>query len=334
MTARSRTSGLLLAALAAIALPIAVGGQGKSAFGLAVLRRDGVMIPFAAWNGRAWSTDWPGPGASVDLPISIADVPKRWWGAPGPAVHWTAWLEDRPQPLALERPQQVPVFCGTHLGVKTDYRSSGADPRVPTVAKDGLAIAGDATLLPIVNVSVHTEDAKQIVAAITDDFNREESTAATHFVNWQHPYGDVARREYPIELEAFYRTHEKTPGGEWVTNYVEAVRRFPARPGDQGCGLITFVRGWVLVRDGGKPVIDLGARITYCDRADVSFMQPFGELIIDREPYWVYQLSSWRDEVYSVSRVRPDAVRPVMAVEGGTCPRTEANRGRGRGGGE
>ena len=321
MLAFLRRVAPLLALVAAVVPVLAQAGQGRPPFGLAVLRRDGVFIPFASYNGRGWTADWPGSDP-VDLPISLADVPKRWWGAPGPAARWTAWLADgSSRPLTLQKPEQLRVFCGTHLGIATDYKGEGADPRDPTVGKDGIAIAGDATLLPITQVSLLAEDAKEIVAAITDDFNKEEKIATTRFMRWEHPYGDAARAEVPIELEAFYRARESTPSGSWVTNYVEAVRRFPARSGDNNCGLITFVRGWVLERDGHAPVIDIGARITYCDRADVSFMQPFGRLLIDHEPYWVYQVSSWRDELYGVSRIRPDGVRPVLAVAGGGCPK-------------
>lgn len=320
-----------LLALAAAALPIGVYGQAKSAFALGVLRRDGVLLPFCSFNGRTWTADWPGSDPSIALPIALADIPRRWWGAPGPATTWTAWpLDGEPRPLTLQKPEQVSVFCGTRLGIRTDYRGDGIDPREPTVAKDGVAIAGDMKLEPVVPVSLYSADAKKIVEAIADDFNKEEETAASHFVNWEHPFTAEERQALPIELETFYRTRDASPSGEWSTSYIEAVRRFPARVGDNDCGLITFVRGWVLEREGRKPVIDVGARITYCDRANVSFMQPFGKLIIDREPYWVYQVSSWRDEIYGVSRVRPDEVRPVMAVAGGACPTKAAGRGRGR----
>ena len=59
----------------------------------------------------------------------------------------------------------------------------------------------------------------------------------------------------------------------------------------------------------------------YCDRAGVSFMQPFGRLVLDDDVYWVYQMSSWRDEAYTVSRVRPDDVAPSVVAFGGGCPR-------------
>ena len=325
-----RVAAVLALALAA-AVPLV--GQGRGAFGLGVLRRDGILIPFAAYNGRSWNANWPGPNANVVLPIALSDIPKSWWGAPGASARWAAWpFEDTPRPLTLVRPEQVQVFCGTQLGVKTDYKGDDFDPRQPTVPKDGLAVAGGATLLPITRVSLLAPDARKMIEAITDDFNREERLAIGRFTAWVHPYGEDARKRYPIELEAFYRSYENTPTGQWVTNYIEAVRRFPAGPGDHDCGLITFVRGWVLEQAGRKPTIDLGARITYCDRADVSFMLPFGRLLIDREPYWVYQVSSWRDEIYGVSRVRPDEVRPVLAVAGGGCPK-DAVRGRGGRGG-
>jgi len=325
------------ASLLALALASLLSApDSSSSFALGMLRRDGVLIPFASYNGRGWSADWPGPDSNVVFPISLGDIPKRWWGAPGPAAPWTAWLVDgTTRALKLARPDHLRVFCATQLGVKTDYEGDGFDPREPTIPMAGLAIAGGAKLLPITPVSLFSPDAKRIVEVITDDFNKEEKLAATHFINWYHPYGEDERKGYPIELEAFYRARESTPTGQWMTSYVEAVRRFPALPRDHDCGLITFVRGWVLEQEGKKPIIDIGARVTYCDRADVSFMLPFGRLLIDREPYWVYQVSSWRDEIYGVSRVRPEEVRPVMAVAGGGCPKDAPvpapGRGRGRG---
>lgn len=323
----------LLALAVAAAVPISADVRGS--FGLGILRRDGVLVPFGSFNGRAWTADWPGPDSSVIFPIGLGDIPRKWWGAPGPSPSWTAYLTDgTTRPLTLQKPEHMRVFCTSTLGVKTDYDGGAFDPREPTVPKSGLAINGDVKLLPVVPVSLLSQDAKKIAEAIADDFNKEEKLAASHFMAWSHPFDEDQRKSYPIELEAFYRAREATPSGQWITSYVEAVRRFPAREQDHECGLITFVRGWVLERDGHKPVIDVGARITYCDRADVSFMLPFGRLLIDREPYWVYQISSWRDELYGVSRVKPEEVRPVLAVAGGGCPKNAPvpGRGRGRGG--
>ena len=297
-----------------------------------MLRRDGILIPFATYTGK-WEIPWPGSDTRVPLPISLGDVPKPWWGRLGPTAPWEAWLSDgMKRPLKLEKPIHIPIFCGAHLAIATDYRGEAPAEREPTVPKDGLATAGEVTLLPITQVSVNSPDAKLMVAAITERFNEEEILAANNFANWRHPYGALSRSRMPIALEAFYRAAETTSHGRFRTNYIEAVRKYPAGPTDEGCGLITFVRGWVTEFPDKKPELNLGARVTYCDRADVSFMQPFGRIHIPRgsgrnagpDVYWVYQTSSWRDEFYSVARVTPEDVRPVVVVAGGGCPKERA----------
>lgn len=325
---------MILAVLAAAAVSAATAAA-PGEFSVGVLRRDGVLIPFASFNGRTWEVVWPGADLREPLPIGLADAPRKWWGGVGPDAPWQAWLrDDAKQPLKLLKPVHVPIFCGAHLAIATDYRGEALPEREPTVPKDGIATAGDVTVLPITQVSVNAPDAARIIAAITEQFNEEESLAERHFTNWRHPYGPMARARYPIALEAFYRAADPAPAGDFRTNYIEAVRKFPAAEGDQGCGLITFVRGWVTEYRDRKPEINIGARITYCDRADVSFMQPFGRVRTERGPgrgrdsgaavYWIYQTSSWRDEFYSVARVAPEGVRPVLVVAGGGCPKEPA----------
>ena len=330
--ARRRIPAFCLAAL--IAGSAAAGlSAAPGEFSIGVLRRDGVLIPFGAFTGRTWEVAWPGAAPGVALPISLGDVPKRWWGGVGPEAPWQAWLPDAGRrPLKLLKPVHVPVFCGAHLALATDYRGEALREREPTVPKDALATAGDVTLLPITHISVNAPDAARVVAAITDRFNEEEALAAAAFTNWRHPFPAAARARLPIVLEAFYRATDAGPHGEFRTSYIEAVRKYPARPEDQGCGLITFVRGWVTESGDRKPLINIGARVTYCDRADVSFMQPFGRVRVarsSRDPgaadvYWIYQTSSWRDEFYSVARVSPEDVRPVLVVAGGGCRKEPA----------
>jgi hypothetical protein len=317
-------TGLRLAAALLVAALAAAGvtGAERQKFTLAALRRDGVIIPFASFDGRAWSLHWPDSDAREPLPISLADIPKKWWGPQGPDAPWTARLAGgETRPLKLTKPVHAKVFCSGHPALGTDYNGGPLDPREPTVPKDGLAVAGDVKIEDILSISIHAPDAKRVIDMISDEFNREETLAEQHFINWRHPFAPDERKRYPIELEAFYRSIQSTSRGAWKTTFVEAVRRFPPRPQDRGCGLITFARGWITEQEGKKPVFDLGARITYCDRAEVSFMLPLGRMLLDNEVYWAYQISSWRDELYSVSRLRPDGVRPVVAIAGGGCPK-------------
>lgn len=321
-----------------IAAAISAGGvAAPGEFSVGVLRRDGVLIPFATYHGRVWEVVWPGSDLREPLPINLTDVPRKWWGGIGPDVSWRAWLRDEgTQPLKLVKPVHVPIFCGAHLAIATDYRGEALTEREPTVPKDGIATAGDVTVLPITQVSVNAPDAARMIDAITERFNEEERLAERTFTSWRHPYSPFARAKLPITLEAFYRSTDTSgPDGlDFRTNYIEAVRRFPAGPMDQGCGLITFARGWVTEYRSKKPEINIGARITYCDRADVSFIQPFGRVRVERpggrgraagtDVYWIYQTSSWRDEFYSIARVAPEGVRPTLVVAGGGCPQERA----------
>ncbi len=310
-----RIAGLLVAVTLLAAAPR--GEDSGPRFALGVLRRDGVLLPFASYDG-SWSVDWP--YEPVDIPISIDSVPGKWWGAPGPDAGWTAWLPDNsPRPLKLQRLRSLRIFCDMRIGVQTDYMGASFDLREPTVPKDGLAIAGDAALLPVTTVSADSPDARALVTTITDTFNDEERLASGRFTHWKHPYDDAQRKKVPIDIEAIYRAHETTSRGEWDTTFVEAVRTFPAAENDGSCGLITYAHGWVRQQAGKQPDIDLGARVTYCDREGVSFMQPFGRMRIKDDIYWIYQLSSWRDEAYAVTRVRPKESKPVVAVSGGAC---------------
>ncbi|HYT66547.1 MAG TPA: hypothetical protein VEL51_09030 [Vicinamibacterales bacterium] len=332
---RSRTGKALLAALIAATTALVSAAPQDGKFSIAVLRRDGLMIPFASFNGHTWSAPWPGAATGIPLPISIGDIPKSWWGDVAPSAPWTAWLDEgEPRPLKLVKPVQVPIFCGGHLAISTDYHGSAPPERGPTVGKDGIATAGDVTVLPITQVSVNSPDAGRLIAAVTEKFNEEEDLAASHFTHWYHPFGRNRRTHFPIELEAFYRATESTARGDYRTSYIEAVRRYPALPGDQGCGLVTFVRGWVTEFTDKKPIINIGARVTYCDRAEVSFLQPLGRINLPRaagrdrqggtQAYWIYQLSSWRDEFYSVAHVSTEGVKPVVVVAAGGCPKEPA----------
>jgi len=328
----SRFRGALPAALLA-AFAAAVSAAPDQKFSLAVLRRDGVMIPFASYDGKGWSVPWPGTATNVALPISLSDIPKQWWGPIPPTAAWTAWLaDDVKKPVKPIRPVHVPVFCGAHLALATDYRGQPPAEREPTVAKDGVVSAGDVTILPITQVSLLAPDAVRLIATITEKFNEEETNAANAFTRWWHPYGPERRAAQAIELEAFYRVTDTTGRASFRTSYIEAVRRYPATGLDQGCGPLTFVHGWVTeYSDGRKPIINLGARVAYCDRAEVSFMQPLGRIELPSsggrsggsgtQSYWIYQLSSWRDEFYTVTHVGAAGVRPIVAVAGGGCPK-------------
>ncbi len=321
-SSRSRFGSALVAAmaLAVAATSAAPPARERDTFG--VIRSDGILIPFASYDNGKWGSNWPIDLKGINLPIALEDVPVGWWGPAGPDASWKALLSSGMRDLKLLRPIQMPIFCTGRLGILTDYRGKPPEPG-PTVPKDGLAFAGGAKVDEINAVSKLVPDWRRMIDLITDKFNAAEMRAADAFTNWRHPYPQDRRREFPIVLETLYRTADKTKRGEWSTSYVEAVRRFPPAPRDKGCGLITYVYGWIREQADKAPQIDLAAKVTYCDREGVPFIAPLGRVTLNDEIYWVYQLSSWRDEMYAISRIRPDEVKPIVAMEGGMCTREQ-----------
>src|SRR5690349_24999088 len=81
---------LLLLLLATPFRPIS-GADETSPFVVGALRRDGIVIPFAVFDGKNWSAPWPADLNVNDQPTPVADIPRAWWGKPGPVSEFAAW---------------------------------------------------------------------------------------------------------------------------------------------------------------------------------------------------------------------------------------------------
>jgi hypothetical protein len=257
----------------------------------------------------------------LELPITLADVPKRWWGGLTPPTEWTAWADGaRLDTVRLEKPAMMPVMCVPRIALKSDYKSKQAQP--PLLAqpfpKDGLVTTGGPAVQPLRPVDRTSTDWSAAAVSILDAFNKAEDVAARNFFDWRHPYAPKARQLMTIELEALYRAPMDEEG--WSAYYVEAVRRYPPAPDEEGCGLVTFTSGWVRIGPKGRALMDLASRITYCDRKGASYMLPLGLMTVDKKIYWVYQKSGYDREWYVVARPTPRAVEIHAEYPAGACP--------------
>jgi hypothetical protein len=314
-------------ALSAQNRPVPPGSQDHDGRGaLAVLRRDGVMMPFASFDRDSWRVTWPiSPQPQVAIPITRDGIPKEWWGTRSPD-QWLAYLTDgREVFLDVTAPAMIPTFCGRRLGVRTNYQPREPLPpvRVDPFPKDGLVISGGVPLEPIETMNASSAEWTEMAVALLDQFNEiedEHIRLVRTARGWRHPFEKAARKALPVRLESWYRSPSSEPG--WTVSYVEAVRQYPPRAEDKNCGLETLVSGWVHHQNGtmsGKP--ELRAKLTYCDRVGATFMLPFGRIRPRSQPYWVFQLSGWESEWYEVVSTRPDRIRYVIEVLAGAGQR-------------
>jgi len=288
---------------------------------LAVLRRDGLLFPFASFNRDTWQIVWPLDLTAREIPATLESVPNRWWGTRTPDQWRARLLSGEDQELQLQAPTMFRAFCSKRLGVRTTYRSALPLPPLPVepFPKDGLAISGNVPIEPIESVDRASADWGSLAVALLKPFDRvEDETLSKVRANtgWRHTVPIEQRRKTPVRLESWYRSPTDEPGS--TVSYVEVVRQYPPGPEDQGCGLETLVSGWLRHRNGELVVepSELRGKITYCDRVGATYMLPMGRIRPRERTYWIFQLSGWEDEWYEIAEVG-DKIRYVVEVYAG-----------------
>jgi hypothetical protein len=277
---------------------------------LAVMRRDGLLIPFAAYKGSRWLAPWPVRTRNLEIPITIDAIPDDWWGGEAPEG-WQLHLPGgTTRPVSVTKPRVYRSFCDMRIGLVTDYHSTEPLPMPPTdpYPKDGLASSSDLELLPIESVDRASPEMSRLAQTLIRDFDKAEEktiSAIQSRQGWKHPAKAVMRKATPVTIEAWYRAPMDEPG--WTASYIEAVRAYPPGPEDDGCGLQTIFTGWMHSNadDPRKTRAQVTARVTYCDRRGVKYMLPFGRFHLGQQQYWVYQFSGFDQEWYEVARMSP-----------------------------
>ena len=302
--------------------PSSTATQEQARFTLGVLRRDGAVLPFAAFDGKRWSAPWPATASALDIPIALDDVPERWWGKPGPATEMVAWSDGASLGrLRLERPVRLPIMCEARIAVRSSYKSKQPPPPPfeQPFPKDGVVISGGHPIERLSSVPKDSAEWTNTQRAIGAEFDKAEDRAAGAFTAWRHPVPRGARPRFPIEVEAIYRAPMDEP--EWDAYYVEAIREYPPGPEDEGCGLVTFVAGWIRIGPKNKVLFDLDGQIAYCDRKGGSYMLPLGLIRVAEKTYWIYQISGFDREWYVVARPTPRNIELHVEYPAGYCPR-------------
>jgi hypothetical protein len=290
-------------------------------FTLGVLRRDGIVVPFAAYDGRRWQGPWPADLAYRELPISFESIDRDWWGRVPPPQSMTLWADGKPRgDLKLLAPVFLRLPCTRRIGVSTNYHPAEVPP-APTVQpfpKDGLVVSGGQTIGVIETVPEGAPERLVIAKAVAEELGKEEDVASRQFINWRHPFSRAERRKFPIEVEALYRAPMDEPG--WTAHYVELVRRYPPGPDDDDCGLLTSARGWVRTGPKGQTRVALGSQISYCDRYGISFMLPLGLIKVSSGTYWIYQVAGYEQESYMISKPTARTEERILAYPAVACP--------------
>jgi len=316
----------LRAALVAASLVLGVVGPERSGaaapaadrFTLGILRRDGLVTPFATFDGKHWNNTWPKPVRHVDeVPVTLGSVPRWWWGRPGPRETWLASIGSAERrELHVTGANVYDAQCLQQIGLRTDYRPSAPPPGpgARPYPKDGLAVSPAYPIDPIDVLPIPL-----ITSSLVDAFSAAEALAAPNA-----PVGPLRallrrqREAVPIAIEAAYATGDLSSR----IYYFEAVRRYETtdieRPGE--CDGLSYGAGW-FKRDvnGSLRKLSFEATITSCDRNGLLYMLPLGAVRAGGRLFWVAQWSGWNVEQYNIVEIKPNGTEDVLRVFGGGC---------------
>jgi hypothetical protein len=284
------------------------------AFGVGVLRRDGIIVPFAAFTGKRWVANWPPPNVELDVPISMRDVPSRWWGPTAALEQWQALTAAAPLSVRALQPDWIDVHCTRQIGLRTDYKAAEPPPP-PTVQpypKDGLVVSPPQPVERIAIVPLTAIDASVLVASVHEAFNKAEREVEGEH---GHPVSRRGREGRLPDIEAMYAVGEHPR-----VYYIEASRRYRLL-GQAGteCEAIGFGSGW-FTREGNvvRP-LEMSVDLLSCDRRGAGYMLPLGAMRLRGTLYWLAQFSGWDHERYVVVEVKEKAVSAVVNAWGGSC---------------
>src|SRR5437868_1852494 len=309
MLPRGRAALVLVGVIATVVGAAAQTTGGT--FGIGVLRRDGIVVPFADFDGKKWRSNWPQPREQVDVPIHVRDVPSRWWGKTGPHDAWQVWVASEPaRTVHVLQPDWIPVQCRQQVGLRTDYRSAERppDPGTQPFPKDGLAVAPPQPIERIEVVPVGHLSPEPVVDAFND--------AEQQLIRMQRdragrlPDRSKRARTAP-KVEAIYGVGD--PNGQRVY-YFEVSRQYTDAQAPD-CPVVTFGAGW-FVRDGAGSLRKLrfDADLVDCERYGLLYMLPLGAIRLSNRLFWIAQWSGWDFEEYGVVEIKPKGIDDVVQV--------------------
>lgn len=311
------------AAIAVTGLRAADVAGDKLAVG--VLRRDGIVIPFATFDGKRWRRDWPEPRQSVDVPATLSSVPSRWWGPFKPIETWQAWIASQPaRTLQVRQPDWYEAHCVQQVGLRTDYRSSQPppDPKAQPYPKDALVVSPPQALGGIDRIDIVAPGVP--MPPVVDAFNEAERKAIRRFEDRAtHPVKEAQRGAVPLKVEAVYASGNPTATRVY---YFEVSKQYTDRLNPDArlgrCGVVSYGAGW-FVRDGNGPLKPLGfdVAVVPCHRETIRYMFPLGTMRLADRFFWIAQWSGWDYEEYTIVEIKPEKDRTEVALRvwGGGC---------------
>jgi hypothetical protein len=282
-------------------------------FTVAIVRSDGALVPFAAYDAGRWERAWPEADEATDI-TAIDRVPSVWSRRGGrvPTI-WRVWPASGSTPIQARVGgiEVVEAQCSAQVALKTNLPKTKADHPL----KFGIAL--DLSSVPVGAVEeVRRSDSTWAAAerAVLASFLKLETAQATR-------NGEQLPRETPLpvtQITALYR-EAKSPRSPmyFVAEKKYRTARFPQ---DAQCSASTMMTGWLVpAGDGTFTLLDPKVFLTDCDAKEARTGVPLAAFRVSGQLFWVLQEHGYEAETYLIVEIRKSEVRYPIEVNGGGC---------------
>ena len=282
-------------------------------FTVAIVRTDGALVPFAAYDAGRWERAWPEADEATHI-RAVDSVPSVWRrrGHNVPDV-WRVWPASGATPIQarIQGIEVVEAHCSNQVALKTNLsRTKAEHPLKFGIALDTSSVAVDAV------EEVRRSDSAWAAAerAVRASFSRLEIAQAAR-------NGEQLPRETPVpvtEITALFR-EPKSPRSPLY--FVAAKKYRTARsPQDSQCSASTRMTGWLVPSDDGTfTMLDAKVFLTDCDGKEARTGRPLAAFRVSDQLFWVLQEHGYEDETYLIAEIRESEVRYPIEVNGGGC---------------
>jgi hypothetical protein len=283
---------------------------------VALVRSEGIVVPFAEYSDGRWSNAGAGAGSSQA-------VPPVWFVRGGSAPHeWSVILASGARRAAQANSATlVQSHCSPQWGLLSDI----GDQPLPlnTLRRQvGAAVSGPAAIDGFEALDRAAPDVARLSVAVLATFDRDEDAALARWTaagkGRLQPV--IERHAIPFAIEAAYRSRVTVAGQRLVYLRVSRTHRESAAASSP-CTHVSVLDAWIFEDEQGRPTIATTSRfvLTDCARRDVRTGVPFGIVRIDGRAYIISVDYYGESEEYRISTVGGETVRSIMSTFGGGC---------------